>query len=81
MEAAWKLGNTYLMIQDCESGWDFTILDLLFSEIDGGVVESMNFTLEEVRDDIMADYNLCSLICEEVEYDKLMEQIEANRKV
>ena len=42
---------------------------------------SMNFTLEEVRDDIMADYNLCSLICEEVEYDKLMEQIEANRKV
>ena len=23
-----KLGNTYLKIQDCESGWNFTILDL-----------------------------------------------------
>ena len=28
MKATWKLGNTYLKIQDCESGWDFTILDL-----------------------------------------------------
>lgn len=28
MEVTWKLGNTYLKIQDCESGWDFTILDL-----------------------------------------------------
>ena len=22
MEVTWKLGNTYLKIQDCESGWD-----------------------------------------------------------
>lgn len=28
MEVTWKLGNTYLKIQDCESGWNFTILDL-----------------------------------------------------
>ena len=28
MEVTWKLGNTYLKIQACESGWDFTILDL-----------------------------------------------------
>lgn len=28
MEVTWKLGNTYLKIQDCEPGWDFTILDL-----------------------------------------------------
>ncbi len=41
MEVTWKLGNTYLKIQDCESGWDFTILDFLFSEIDGRSVEAM----------------------------------------
>ena len=28
MEVTWKLGNTYLKIQECESGWNFTILDL-----------------------------------------------------
>ena len=41
MEAAWKLGNTYLMIQDCESGWNFTILDLLFSKIAEGYAKAM----------------------------------------
>ena len=28
MEVTWKLGNTYLKIQNCELGWDFTILEL-----------------------------------------------------
>ena len=33
MEVTWKLGNTYLKIQDCESGWDFTILDLVDCQV------------------------------------------------
>ena len=53
-EAAWKVGrDRILAIQTCDDGYDYTLFDENYNEIDGGQVDNPDISMIEVRTDIL----------------------------
>ena len=58
-EAAWKVGrDRILAVQSCEDGYDYTLLDENYNEIDGGQVDKPELSMIEVRQDILESFRL-----------------------
>ena len=58
-EAAWKVGkDRILAVQTCEDGYDYTLLDENYNEIDGGQVDNPELSIIEVRQDILESFGL-----------------------
>lgn len=38
-DVAWKIGNKYLAIQNCDEGYDYSLLNEHFVDMDGGIGE------------------------------------------
>lgn len=58
-EAAWKVGkDRILAVQTCEDGYDYTLLDENYNEIDGGQVDNPELSMLEVRRDILESFGL-----------------------
>lgn len=75
-EAAWKVGkDRYLAIQTCEDGYDYTLLDNDFIEIDGGQIDSPEWSMLEVRADILESYALSRRDLRAAIYDDVMEEM------
>ena len=58
-QVAWKVGrDRFLAIQTCESGYDFTLYDEALAEIDGGQLDNPEMSMNEIRNEILADFKL-----------------------
>ena len=74
-EAAWKVGrNRILAVQTCEDGYDYTLFDENYNEIDGGQVDNPDMSMIEVRTDILESFNLAHRELRAMVYEDVMEQ-------
>lgn len=64
-EAAWQVGrDQYLAIQTCEDGYDYTLFDKEFHEIEGGQLDNPELSMLEARAEILARFGLQMRDCE-----------------
>lgn len=74
-EAAWKVGkDRILAVQTCEDGYDYTLLDENYNEIDGGQVDNPELSMLEVRRDILESFGLERRELQAMFYEDVMEQ-------
>ena len=74
-EAAWKVGkDRILAVQTCEDGYDYTLLDENYNEIDGGQVDNPELSMLEVRRDILESFGLGAGNCGQCSMRDVMEQ-------
>lgn len=79
-EAAYEFADRYLMIHACEDGYDYTFYDKQYKEIDGGVYDNPDITLEEAVHIILTDDPFPNMERTPVDYEELDEKVEeANR--
>lgn len=56
-QAAWEIGNGgFLTLQTCEDGYDYTLYDKNFHELDGGQLDNPELTMKEARNEILSDF-------------------------
>lgn len=69
-QAAWQLAHReYLSIHATENGWDYSIYDKSFSEVDGGQIDQKDITIQECRDMILQSHGWQNRNFTELEYD------------
>ena len=74
-DAAWKVGkDRILAIQTCDDGYDYTLFDENYNEIDGGQVDNPEMSMIEVRTDILESFNLAHRELRAMVYEDVMEQ-------
>ena len=74
-EAAWKVGkDRILAIQTCDDGYDYTLFNENYVEIDGGQVDNPEMSMIEVRTDILESFNLAHRELRAMVYEDVMEQ-------
>ena len=76
-QVAWRVGpDRYLALQTCEDGYDYTLYDKDFREIDGGQLDNPELSMLEARNEILEDFGLqmCELRLED--YEEIMEKVE-----
>ena len=74
-EAAWKVGkDRILAIQTCDDGYDYTLFDENYNEIDGGQVDNPDMSMIEVRIDILESFNLAHRELRAMVYEDVMDQ-------
>lgn len=74
-EAAWRVGkDRVLAVQTCEDGYDYTLFDENYNDIDGGQIDNLDMTMLEIRRDILESYNLGNRELRVMVYDEVMEQ-------
>lgn len=74
-EAAWKVGkDRILAIQTCDDGYDYTLFDENYNEIDGGQVDNPDISMIEVRTDILESFNLAHRELRAMVYEDVMDQ-------
>ncbi|MDO4553657.1 MAG: YodL domain-containing protein [Lachnospiraceae bacterium] len=79
-EAAYEFADRYLMIHACDDGYDYTFYDKQYKEIDGGVYDDPDVTLEEAVHIILTDDPFPNMERTVVDYEELDEKVEeANR--
>ena len=76
-QIAYRIGEQYFSIQHTEEGFDYSFYDENYHLMDGGVLENPDYTIREAIDELLEDDNLTFEDCEVINYDDLMEQVEA----
>ena len=54
-ELAFQLADRYISIQEASGGYDYTIYDMNYRELDGGVYDNPDITIRQALDEIVAD--------------------------
>lgn len=54
-ELAFRLADRYISIQEATEGYDYTIYDMDYRELDGGVYDNPDITIRQVLDEIVTD--------------------------
>ena len=54
-ELAFRLADCYISIQEASGGYDYTIYDMDYRELDGGVYDNPDITIRQAFDEIVAD--------------------------
>ena len=54
-ELAFQLADRYISIQEVSDGYDYTIYDMDYRELDGGVYDNPDITIRLALDEIVAD--------------------------
>lgn len=68
-QAAWQIGyKEYLSIRYTEPGWNYTVYDKDFEEIDEGQIDLQSITIQDCRDMILADFGWQSRIFCQVDW-------------
>lgn len=71
-QAAWQLAHReYLSIHATENGWDYSIYDKSFSEVDGGQIDRKGITIQECRDMILQSHGWQNRNFTELNYDMI----------
>ena len=74
-QAVWQIGHKeYLSIQATDDGWDYSIYDRSFGEIDGGQIDLESITIQECRDMILQDLGWQSRNFTEMDFDMVEER-------
>lgn len=74
-EAAWKVGrDKILAVQTCDDGYDYTLFDENYVEIDGGQLDNPDMTMIEVRQDILESFGLEQKELRAMVYEDVMDQ-------
>ena len=69
-QAAWQVGHReYLSIHATDDGWDYSIYDKNFAEVDGGQIDLASITIQECRDMILLDLGWQHKNFAEMDYD------------
>ena len=91
-ELAFRLADRYISIQEATEGYDYTIYDMNYRELDGGVYDNPDITIRQALDEIVTDlkepmhrselegniHTYDELI--PIDYDELMEKAEQEAK-
>ncbi len=76
-QMAWKVGKDhYMILQTCDDGWDYTLYDKNFKEIDGGQLDMPELSMQEARSEILKDFQLDKKDLVAVDYDEIVERAE-----
>ncbi|MCD8013467.1 MAG: hypothetical protein LUG99_09880 [Lachnospiraceae bacterium] len=76
--AGWRLGSShYLTLQMCDDGWDYTLYDKNFREVDGGQLDNPEMSMLEARETILEDAGKGRRSRTVVGYDFITEKAEA----
>lgn len=54
-ELAFRLADRYISIQEATEGYDYTIYDMNYRELDGGVYDNPDITIRRALDEIVTD--------------------------
>lgn len=54
-ELAFRIADRIISIQECDEGYDYSIMDLQYREIDGGVYDNPDIGIREALQDIVDD--------------------------
>lgn len=74
-QAAWQVGHReYLSIHATDGGWDYSIYDKSFAEVDGGRIDLESITIQECRDMILQDLGWQNKNFTEMDYDMVEER-------
>lgn len=74
---AWKVGkNNFLVLQTCDDGYDYTMYDNHYKEIDGGQLDMPELSMLEARDIILEDFDLKHHDLVVQDYDDILEKVE-----
>lgn len=75
--AAWQIGrDRILAVQTCEDGYDYTLFDGEYQEIDGGQIDNPDLSMIEARKDILESFGLENRELRAMVYDDVMEKAE-----
>lgn len=66
----------YFTIQTVSEGYDYTFYDQDLREIDGGIYDNLDITLQEAMRDILEDEGIPVTECKVTDYDELQEKIQ-----
>lgn len=76
-EAAWKIGkDSYLMIQTCEDGYDYTFYDQNYQMQDGGQLDNPELSMLEARKELLTDMGLTAIDLRAVPIEEVIERAE-----
>lgn len=73
-EIAYRTGKGYFSIQTVSDGYDYTIYDRNFREIDGGVYDNPDISINEAMEDILSDAGIPMGACKAMDYEELQEK-------
>ena len=76
-EAAYEFSDRYLMIHECDEGYDYTFYDKDYKEIDGGVYDDPDVTLEDAVHIILTDDPFPDMRRTVIDYAELEEKVDA----
>lgn len=76
-QQAWTVGEDYiLVIQTCDSGYDFTLYNSNYIEYDGGQLDNPELSMEEIRADILELFRLSNHDLTPIDYNLVMVRAE-----
>ena len=77
-EVAYCLGDVqrYFFIQTGTEGYDYTIYDAGFKEIDGGIFDNMDVSMEEAVTQILDDYGLAQKRREVIDCENFLDKVQ-----
>ena len=77
-EVAYRLGDVqrYFFIQTGTEGYDYTIYDAGFKEIDGGIFDNMDVSMEEAVTQILDDYGLAQKRREVIDCENFLDKVQ-----
>lgn len=74
-QAAWQIGHReYFSIHAADDGWDYSIYDKSFAEVDGGRIDLESITIQECRDMILQELSWQNRNFAEMDYDMVEER-------
>lgn len=80
-EAAWKVGrDRILAIQAADNGYDYTLYDNNFAELDGGRLDNPDLTTIQARTEILDSHSLGKRDLKAMIYDDVLEWADEARK-
>ena len=84
-EAAYLLeSGNYLYIQTCETGYDYTLYQPDFTDLDGGQLDNLEISIEKARDEILKMHELSGQGLEEIlidDFEKMQEEASQEKDV
>lgn len=80
-QMAWQVGRNYfLTLQTCDDGWNYTLYDKSFNELDGGQLDMPKLSMIEARKEILSNFKLDNKYLIVIDYDELLEKVKAIKK-
>lgn len=77
-EAAYQMETTghFFFIQETEEGYDYTFYDQEFHELDGGIYDNFDVTLQEAAKELLLEEGEDLTVCRKIDSEMLQEQVE-----